>query len=599
MKKTTAALLIVLAIKSLGFAQTNVASTNEPTAAVATNAAPVEPVTTAINSTTESVAVTNTVPTAPEANPVTSAATTNAAPAASAVGEVATTNTVSEPTAAVIPLIQFSDVPITTAIENLARQAGINYLLDPKIGYGQPDANGQIKAEPTLSIRWENITAEHALVALLDNYSLQIVEDQKTGISRVTTKDPSAPPVLITRVVQLKYASVSNMVDAAQAALTDRRSKVMADSRTSQIIVVATEREQSDVDALVVQLDKPTKQVLIETRLIELSSNPTTTKGMDWSGTLAAQNIKFGNNSLPGTPPSHLPIYDQSGLNIIGYTDSPGTLGGVLNSGPGLLANTANGFNPSTFFLNADGVSAVLSFLNKDADAQVISTPRVVTLDNQTANISVVRAYPVFATTAGTQGSPGGSQVTYSNLGTILQVTPRISANDYIWLKVNPEVSSIFGTARKTVAGVINEADIYDYRKIDTQVLIPNSTTLVMGGLVKNNTQNNYTAVPVISQIPVLGLAFRNESKGVEKDNLLIFITPTIVQDTDFQASQTDFLKSSPNKRGHEMDVLNVMNRSRPKSNEDWSSPDRDPNSDDIDTFTESDQISTKKSGSK
>ena len=83
--------------------------------------------------------------------------------------------------AAGIPLIQFSDVPITTAIENLARQAGINYMLDPKIGYGQPDQNGQVKPEPTLSIRWENITAENALLALLDNYGLQLVDGQEDG----------------------------------------------------------------------------------------------------------------------------------------------------------------------------------------------------------------------------------------------------------------------------------------------------------------------------------------------------------------------------------------------------------------------------------
>ncbi len=95
---------------------------------------------------------------------------TNAAAAASA------------PAAAAELPIQFQDVPITTAIESLARLAGINYLLDPKIGYGQPDANGQIKPEPTLSIRWENVTAQQALLALLDNYGLQLAGNPKTGI---------------------------------------------------------------------------------------------------------------------------------------------------------------------------------------------------------------------------------------------------------------------------------------------------------------------------------------------------------------------------------------------------------------------------------
>ncbi len=89
---------------------------------------------------------------------------------------------------ALIPLIQFSDVPITTAIENLARQAEINFMYDPKIGYGQPDENGQIKREPVLSIRWEKVSGRQALLALLDNYDLQLIDDPKTGISRITLK---------------------------------------------------------------------------------------------------------------------------------------------------------------------------------------------------------------------------------------------------------------------------------------------------------------------------------------------------------------------------------------------------------------------------
>jgi len=122
-------------------------------------------------------------------NPSPAVAESNA-PAMNAAGSEtaapAETNAPAVPVAS-IPLIQFQDVPLTTAIENLARQAGINYLLDPRIGFGQPDQNGQIKAEPTLSIRWENVTAEQALRALLDNYGLQLIEDKNTHIARITT----------------------------------------------------------------------------------------------------------------------------------------------------------------------------------------------------------------------------------------------------------------------------------------------------------------------------------------------------------------------------------------------------------------------------
>jgi general secretion pathway protein D len=341
------------------------------------------------------------------------------------------------------------------------------------------------------------------------------------------------------------------------------------------LIVVATDREQADVDTLIAELDKPTRQVLIETKLVEISSNPSTQKGIDWTGTLQAQHASYGNGVSYITQPT-APSYAFT--NIGGFQTEyesapgqPGILSTVLNpNGPGILANTANGFDPATFFLNADGVHAVLSYLNSSSDAQVVSTPRVVTLDNETATISVTRAFPIFNTTAGTQGSPGGSSITYSNLGTILEVTPRISANDYIRLKVTPNVSSFFATVTKTVAGVVNQADEFDVREIDTQVLIPNANTLVMGGLVKDSPSASYTKVPILGDIPLLGHAFRSEDKQLDKDNLLIFITPTIVQDTDFHPSASDFLQSRPEQQKPSMNPNGLWDSSLPY---DWANP--------------------------
>jgi len=443
-----------------------------------------------------------------------------------------------------IPQIKFSDVPIRTAIENLARLANINYLLDPKIGYGEPDANGQIKAEPVLSIRWENITAENALLALLDNYGLQLVPDKKTGIDKITIKDPTAPPPLFTKVVQLKYAGVSNMIDAAQSVLTDKRSKVMTDSRTSQLVVVATDPEQQAVEALVEDLDKPTRQVLIETRLVEITTNPKTKKGVDWTGTLQSQHVTFGN-----------------------------TLAG------GVSYNTSAGFTPATGFLTADGLSVVMSFLNSSSDAQIMSTPRVVTLDNEAANISVTKSVPIFNVQAGTTQTAGGSSVTYSNVGTILHVTPRITANNNIWLRVMPEVSNqgadvvqSVNSGSGTASTITLTAPTFEYRTMETHVMIPNANTLVLGGLVQDNPVANYTKVPLLGDIPGLGKLFSSEEKQVNKVNLLMFITPTIVTDTDFQTSNSgEFLKSKPQVMKDPMDPKTAWDGSQPGGV--WSNP--------------------------
>ena len=515
---------------------------------------------------------------------MTGAATTNA-PLPALPGEAAsaapTDDTNAAPAPETIPLIQFQDVPLTVAIENLARQAGINYLLDPKIGFGQPDQNGQVKAEPTLSIRWENVTAEQALLALLNNYELQLVQDPKTGIGRITMKDPTAPPPLETRVVQLKYANVSNMVQSVQAAFTDRRSHVLPDVRTSQLIVVATDPEQDSVDTLVTQLDKPTRQVLIETKLVQVSSTPSTSKGVNWTGTVANQNVSFGNGLSQANSTTVAPGVPQTTVYPGGATSTSNpkfSTATTINSSsqPSLLPggfswNTLTGLTPAIGFLNADGVQAVLSFLNSSADAQTLSTPRVVTLDNEPALISVTRDFPVINVTASTAGvSSGSTSITYSNIGTTLQVTPRITANDYIWLKVIPDVSSFLGTVTKVIAGTTYQADEFDSRHIETQVMIPDGNTLVMGGLVEDNPSANYTQVPVLGNIPYLGWAFKSESVSMDKENLVIFITPTIVKDTDYQPASTDFLASKPALMKEPMNPNSFWDK---PGETDWSNP--------------------------
>ena len=484
-----------------------------------------------------------------------------------------------------IPLIQFSDTALTVAIESLARRAGINYMLDPKIGFGQPDASGQVRVDPTLSIRWENISAENALLALLDNYNLQLTRDKKTGIDRITLKDPLALPPLTTRVIQLKNCSTSNMVESVQAALTDKRSKVLADNRTSQLIVVATDPEQLSVDTLVNQLDKPTRQVLIETKLIEISSQPTTAKGVDWTKTLQAQQVAFGNGIID--PATSLTTVKTPGTTIVG-TPTPGggyttptttasssqsSILNLIQGSGGFSASTVSGLIPETGFLSADGVKAVLSFLNSSYDAQIVSTPRVVTLDNQTAHIEVVRTFPIL-------GTGVGSSVTYSNVGTILDVTPRISANDFIWLRVVPEVSSHFSdqTITTTTPGGVGAVQtftytvpIFDRRRLDSQVMIPNGNTLVMGGLVLDSPTASYTKVPFLGDIPGLGWAFRSEKKSMSKDNLIIFLTPTIVKDADFRPTETDFLQSKPKTMKSPMNPNTMWDSAQPRGN--WSNP--------------------------
>ncbi len=577
-----ASVLIARAQTSQPVDNTNGAAAGQPATNITTVVVNTEPVTNTV-----------VVETQPVTNTVAVVMDTNAAPALPLTANTNTTLAIASATNAPttaenIPLIQFSDVPITTAIEHLARQAGINYMLDPKIGFGQPDQNGQVKPEPQLSIRWENITAESALLALLDNYGMQLIVDKRTGIDRVALKDPLAPPPLITRVIQLQYSGVTNMVEAVQSVLGDKRSRVIADARTSQLLVVATDPEQQSVDTLIAQLDKPTRQVLIETKLVEISSAPTVKRGVDWSSTLSAQQVTFGNGNVsgnnlittPGPVGTETVTTPNSAKSKSTFYNTPSSVIGSLTQtlgGGGWSASTMGSLIPATAFLNADGVSAVISFLNASYDAQVYSTPRIVTLDNQTAHIEVIRTFPILSITGGTQNSGGSSSVTYSNIGTILEVTPRISANDKIWLNVIPEVSSHFGDEVVTVAGGGGNSStsfsipIFDRRRIQSQVMIPNGNTLVMGGLVQDNPNATYSKEPFLGDIPGLGWAFHSENKTMTKDNLIIFLTPTIVRDDDFQPTPSNFLQSKPKTMQQPMNPHHIWDSAEPESG--WSNP--------------------------
>jgi general secretion pathway protein D len=165
-------------------------------------------------------------------------------------------------------------------------------------------------------------------------------------------------------------------------------------------------------------------------------------------------------------------------------------------------------------------------------------------LDNETAHISVTKASPIINVTAGTANTTGGSSITYTNLGIVLNVTPRISANNFVNLKVTPEVSRVADTLTRTVNGEDFVVDEYDSRSIDTRVMIPSGNTLLLGGLVQDDVRSGNNKVPVLGDIPGLGLLFRKDTKSRQKSELLVFITPTIVTDEDYQPTKSAFLKT-------------------------------------------------------
>jgi general secretion pathway protein D len=212
----------------------------------------------------------------------------------------------------------------------------------------------------------------------------------------------------------------------------------------------------------------------------------------------------------------------------------------------------------------------VLSFLNQYSETKVLSAPRTVTLDNEQATIEVGTMFPIVNTTAGTANTTGGSSITYSNLTVRLEVTPRISANNSVHLKVVPKILRLGSQIQSTVGGVNNSVYEFEKRELNSTVMIPSGNTLVMGGLIEDDITRSNVKVPLLGDIPYLGILFRSDTQTRTKSNLIIFITPTIVGDTDFQPTKSTYLKTPmPSKDSFEPD-WSPWNSGQPK---DWSKP--------------------------
>jgi hypothetical protein len=478
------------------------------------------------------------------------------------------------------------EIPLLTAIQILSRLAKLNVMVDPRLksgGIRQVGTNivelPPVATNTVVISTYGGVTPRQTLEAVLNNYGLMLVADRNTGFHQVTFKDPTAKEPVYPFTVPLLYSNTTNIQTLIQ--MTFPTARVQSDPRTAQLVVLATEREYEAITNLVASLDKPTKQVLIEARFLETFSNPKSVKGIDWTDTLAAQRFTAGNGLLTGgssettttKSPGDPVITTRPDGTQVSVTPNSSTATSKSETRNTTLASTAvslassGGFTPNVAFLNAQGVNAVLSFLNSESDTRVLATPRAVTLDNQPTELKVTTAIPIFNATeaigqAGTAVS--SSRPEYTNVGTILLVTPRITGTN-VSMRVRPEISRVVPdhpSSRKVVQGKVNEADVFSASTIETHVMIPSGNTLVMGGLISDSTQKSYTKVPILGDIPGLGWAFRRESKLREKANLIVFVTPTIIENEDFQPYRTEFLNTPLPE--HDSGMPNVWNRGKP-----------------------------------
>jgi type II secretory pathway component GspD/PulD (secretin) len=489
--------------------------------------------------------------------------------------EVTASNSI--PTSTDMVDVVVDGVALPDAIRTLALQAGLNIQFDPKLLNGVT-ADGRPIPPPTVTEKWHNLTAMQALQGLLDNYSWQMTWDARTRIGRVAAKDANLLEPLVVTVVSLRYAAPTNLVTLLEKTLS-QRSTVIPDIRTHQIVIRTTERELPGVEALVTKLDTATRQVLVEAKIVQTSKDITSAKGVDWTGTLANQHVSFGNgltsqsvvnttttqagagSGTPTVSPGGSTIGGGAGSSKLNLSTNVSTITSTLlgspASGGGFSMNSARGISPTTAFLNADGLQAVLSFLNTDADTKTIAAPRGVALDGAPTELMVINNIPIFQQTqsAPAAGAAQGLATVEPNyslrvgstilneVGVKLTVTPRIAGPTNVLLEVLPEISSQLGTVSETLNGQLNTAPSFSRTRIRTEAAVPSGYTLVLGGLDQDVTAKNFTKVPFLGDLPGLGYAFRSDSKSHQRQTILIFVTPTIIRDQDYQPNESKFLK--------------------------------------------------------
>jgi type IV pilus assembly protein PilQ len=474
-------------------------------------------------------------------------------------------------------VVAFNETPLTDAISTLAVQGGMNIIFAPDLTIG---SDGRPLPPILITQKWRKITAMQALHTLLDNYGWQLVWDPRTKVGKITKKDLAAKEPLVIAVVALHYSTPSNIVWEVKDTLSPG-STIIPDARTHQLIIRTTERELFGVEALIKKLDTATRQVLVEAKLVETSKDISSAKGVDWTGTLQSQHISFGNGLTQGTSitgtsnatglatgtslvsPGGSGIFGAGGVQNVtsNVTSFTSTIAGDPSKGGGFSLNTSRGISPATAFLNADGVSAVLSFLNTDNDSKIIAFPRSVALDGVPTELAVIQNIPIFQQT---QSAPAGGSASglatilpvyeikvggtiLNEVGVKLQVTPRIAGPTNVLLDVKPEISQqLPGLVSETLNGQVNQAPAFSRSRITTQASVPSGYTLVLGGMDQDTVNNTFTKVPFFGDLPGVGNLFRSSSKDHQKQTVLIFVTPTIVSDTDYQTADTKFLKRKP-----------------------------------------------------
>lgn len=343
-----------------------------------------------------------------------------------------------------------------------------------------------------------------------------------------------------TKVIYLKYAKAKDLVEVLTGvgktqseelkgkeatAGGDKQLDIHADEATNALVITAPPDLMLSLESVIRQLDIRRQQIMVDAIIAEVTMSKARQLGVQWAidgHTKGGAPVGGTNFSNFGTPIASL----IAGANS---NDVSGAIGALS---PGLLVGGGK-FNSG----NVD-FGVVLQALGTDSDTNVLSTPSLVTLDNEEAEIVVGQNVPFvtgsFTNTGATSGSTNPFQtIQREDVGITLKVTPQINEGNAIVMKIEQEVSSVSDSASSASDIITNK------RSIKTNVLVENGQVLVLGGLMEDKVRESEQKVPILGDIPLLGYLFRSKQSTGDKTNLMVFLHPVILNEAAVASSYT------------------------------------------------------------
>lgn len=400
----------------------------------------------------------------------------------------------------------FQDIPVRNVLQMIAQKMGVNLVIGDNV-------------QGNITLQLNDVPYDQALDIILKtkdldkrvNGNVMLVSTFQDLIDRETKElksreDLRTLATIEQKTFQIKYAKAKTLTEVLQKFSTPRGS-IVFDERTNKLIISDTSERLIDIQKKIESLDIPVRQVVIESRIVFAKDNAQKDLGVAW-GMSGVRQSGSGNIIASGTKDGLTGI----GSNLAGggtgsLTTSPVVNMGVANATSGI----AVGFLSDTFSLDV-----ALSALETTGEVEIVARPKVITADQKTANIESGKEYPYMELS-----DNGNSGVSFKKILLSLGVTPQITPNDKIMLDLK--------IVQDSVAELTDSGPAIDSTKIDTQVLANNGETIVLGGIFKSDLVKSEDKTPLLGDIPVLGRLFKKTSTSNEKSELIIFITPKIV----------------------------------------------------------------------